>query len=248
MRRPIDDPVRITGDRASHAEYGVGPATDYGCDIGTPVRAPFAGRLRWYATTEGGLGVIIDGALATFYGQHLSARSTPGDYAEGDTVALSGNTGTLTYGPHLHCYVIVHATGERLAMEEYLTQFAGDNSRPFAPPVIEEIDMSDARLIHSTSPERNATVLAAPGHWHVFTAEEWSYFSEQKGLNADIPIIDVDGNPRAYDLLHNIYAPNQVTAEQVEAIITKAGVSISNLNAADIARAVNDDAANRMRT
>ncbi len=37
-------------------------------------------------------------------------------------------------------------------------------------------------------------------------------------------------------------------AEQVEAIITKAGVSISNLNAVDIARAVNDDAANRMRT
>ena len=41
---------------------------------------------------------------------------------------------------------------------------------------------------------------------------------------------------------------DEVTAEQVEAIITKAGVSISNLNAADIARAVNDDAANRMRT
>lgn len=246
MRRPIDDPVRITGDRASHAEYGVGPATDYGSDIGTPVRAPFAGRLRWYDTTEGGRGVIIDGTLATFYGQHLSARSAPGDYAEGDTVALSGNTGTLTDGPHLHCYVIVHATGERLAMEEYLAQSAGSDARPFNPPP-EEIDMSDARLIHSTSPERNATVLAAPGHWHVFTAEEWSYFSEQKGLNADIPIIDVEGNPRAYDLLQHIYAPNQVTVEQVEAIIKTAGITTGSLSAADIARAVNDDAAARMR-
>lgn len=133
MRRPIDPPITITGDRASHAEYGVGPATDYACGIGTHILAPFDGIMSVYVTTAGGLGVIVRGADATFYGQHLSVRMSPGRYTEGQRVALSGNTGTQTTGPHLHCYVIVNATGERLAMEEYLTQTAGGDSRPFDP-------------------------------------------------------------------------------------------------------------------
>lgn len=138
MRRPVDEPVNITGDRASHAAYGVGPATDYGCDIGTPVYAPFAGRLSTYVTDAGGLGVILWGADAAFYGQHLWVRMSPGDYAEADHIALTGNSGSQTTGPHLHCYVIVHATGERLAMEEYLNRagVAGGGSRPF--PTIEK--------------------------------------------------------------------------------------------------------------
>lgn len=133
MRRPVDDSYPVTGDRASHAAYNVGPATDYGTPIGTPVVAPFAGRLSKYITDTGGLGVILDGADATFHGQHLWVRLTDGDYAEGDRIALTGNTGTKTTGPHLHCYVIVHATGERLAMEEYLTRTASHNAVPFDP-------------------------------------------------------------------------------------------------------------------
>ncbi|WP_336630767.1 MULTISPECIES: M23 family metallopeptidase [unclassified Microbacterium] len=134
MRRPVNEPVRITGDRASHAEYGVGPATDYGCDIGTPVLAPFAGWVSTYVTSAGGLGVIVEGADATFYGQHLRVRLGAGHYDEGDRIALSGNSGTQTTGPHLHCYVIVHATGERLAMEEYLARAASVDAQPFEPP------------------------------------------------------------------------------------------------------------------
>lgn len=133
MRRPIDPPINITGDRASHAEYGVGPATDYGCNVGTPVYAPFAGRLSTYVTDAGGLGVILWGAEAAFYGQHLWVRMSPGDYAESDRIALTGNSGSQTTGPHLHCYVIIHATGERLAMEEYLNRagVAGGDAKPF---------------------------------------------------------------------------------------------------------------------
>lgn len=140
MRRPIDEPVNITGDRATHAAYGVGPATDYGCDIGTPIYAPFSGALSTYVTDEGGLGVVLVGDDATFYGQHLWVRMSPGRYTEGDRIALSGNSGTQTTGPHLHCYVIIHATGERLSMEEYLTRTAGGNARPFPPS--EEDDMT----------------------------------------------------------------------------------------------------------
>ena len=61
MRRPVDDSYPITGDRASHAEYGVGPATDYGVPVGTAVVAPFPGRTRSYTTGAGGLGIILEG-------------------------------------------------------------------------------------------------------------------------------------------------------------------------------------------
>lgn len=133
MRRPLDEPVTITGDRASHAVYGVGPATDYACPVGTPVYAPFGGDVSSYVTTEGGLGIIVDGAKAAFYGQHLWVRLAAGRYAAGDRIALTGNSGALTTGPHLHCYVIIHSTGERLSMEEYLTRAASNDARPFDP-------------------------------------------------------------------------------------------------------------------
>ena len=133
MRRPIDGSWPVTGDRASHAEYGVGPATDYGVPTGTPVVAPFDGRVSTYANGVGGLGIIVHGADAAFYGQHLSQRLVfSGEVREGDRIALSGNTGTQTTGPHLHCYVILD-TGERLSMEEYLTQLAATEARPFDP-------------------------------------------------------------------------------------------------------------------
>lgn len=123
MRRPVDiPPARIGGDRAAHAARGVGPATDYPCPIGTPILAPFAGTTSHYVTSTGGLGVILRGTGATFYGQHLWVRMPGGAYAEGDRIALSGNTGSATTGPHLHAYVIVHATGERLSVEEYLAR------------------------------------------------------------------------------------------------------------------------------
>ena len=205
MRRPVPEPVRITGDRASHAAYGVGPATDYGCDIGTPVLAPFDGRMSTYVTSAGGLGVILVGADATFYGQHLWVRMTPGTYAEGERIALSGNTGTLTTGPHLHCYVIIHGTGERLAMEEYLARTASNNARPFTPTPTEEIDMATAVLIRATG-TRNGMYLAAPGHWHKFTEEEWGWFKNQQLLAEGMRVVDVADNPRALDLARNIYA------------------------------------------
>lgn len=206
MMRPLAEPVNITGDRASHAAYNVGPATDYGCDIGTPVLAPFTGRMSTYVTSAGGLGVIVVGADATFYGQHLWVRMTPGTYAEGERIALSGNSGTQTTGPHLHCYVIVHATGERLAMEEYLALAAALDARPFTPPPIEEIDMATAVLIRATG-ARNGMYLAAPGHFHQFTEEEWGWFKNQQLLAEGLRVVDVGDNPRALDLARGIYAP-----------------------------------------
>lgn len=191
MRRPLDEPVRITGDRASHAEYGVGPATDYGCDIGTPVYAPFSGRLSIYITDAGGLGVILWGTDAAFYGQHLWVRMTPGDYSEGDRIALSGNTGSQTTGPHLHCYVIIHATGERLSMEEYLDRasVAGGGARPFPPAPIPLLE-DDMMTIHA--PNRGIAIIG-PGYYKSLTPEE----AEN---SAAIVTKQISGNDRQFDL------------------------------------------------
>lgn len=142
-RRPVAAHYPITGDRASHARYGVGPASDYATPMKTPVVAMFDGQLRKYNTSQGGLGVALRGSDATFYGQHLWVRDRDGHYREGQRIALTGNSGTDTTGPHLHGYVVMHATGERLAVEEYLARYAprpAAVARPITPPEEEEED------------------------------------------------------------------------------------------------------------
>jgi len=123
MRRPFAGRFSITGDRGTHAEYGVGPATDYGLPEGTPVLAPWAGTASTYATGSGGTTIELDGE-AVLVAQHLSAVLVSGPVREGQVIAQSGRSGTpppatglTTYDPHLHAYVRV--AGVRLALEEY---------------------------------------------------------------------------------------------------------------------------------
>ncbi|MBN9208131.1 MAG: hypothetical protein J0H96_05635 [Microbacterium ginsengisoli] len=87
---------------------------------------------------------------------------------------------------------------------------ASTSSTPFP---IEELDMTDMILVHHESADwRNGTVLAAAGHWHPFSGEEWQYASSKtrtdgKPIFDGVPIVNTDGNPRAYDLLRNMYSP-----------------------------------------
>lgn len=149
MRRPLDGPVRVSGDTAEHAEYGVGPATDYvrpltALPIGTPVVAPFDVDTfyEWGGLdTVGGHSITAtspDGRFK-FVAQHLSEYRSkyPALLREGQTLAYSGNTGTLTNGPHLHCYVMVD--GVRMSMEEALREYGGSaagggSSKPIPTP------------------------------------------------------------------------------------------------------------------
>jgi len=122
MRRPLDGARRITGNAASHAAYNVGPATDYGADMSEVIRAPFGGWVtRWWSTT-GGYTVAITNNQAKFTLQHMSAYAgkSAGQVNEGDVIGYVGNTGTATTGPHVHCWIILIESGQRISFEQYL--------------------------------------------------------------------------------------------------------------------------------
>lgn len=137
MRRPLDGYHRITGDDASHAAYGVGPATDYGADYGEIVRAPFSGTVaRWWSPT-GGNTVRVSAPSLLFIGQHLQAyRGDAGFQLEGTALGEVGSTGSATTGPHLHCWIEVD--GVRRNFENWINRLASAGLN------LEEIDMADA--------------------------------------------------------------------------------------------------------
>lgn len=120
MRRAADGFWGITGDTATHAAYGVGPASDYATNRGTTLRAPWAGVISTYTSNTGGLTIVVDGRDATWFGQHNDAYyMTRGHADEGDPVAASGNTGSSTTGPHTHQWVIDN-NGQRWSFEEWI--------------------------------------------------------------------------------------------------------------------------------
>lgn len=89
----------ITGKRSFH--NGV----DIAVPIGTPVLAPENGRIcEVWDHPKGGKCIAMKTTMGTRYGfAHLSQQSRKvGDLVfEGDTIALSGNTGAST-GAHVH--------------------------------------------------------------------------------------------------------------------------------------------------
>ena len=81
-------------------------AIDLAVDIGTPIKAVSDGRVlfaEW--TVETGYVIIIDHGdmLTTTYKHNSSLLKNQYDFVNaGEIIALSGNHGTLTSGPHLH--------------------------------------------------------------------------------------------------------------------------------------------------
>ena len=88
------------------------PGIDFGCPIGTPVKAVFAGQVTFAgmdpqtaidSKTGYGLHVRIQGAqFLAIYGHFSVAMVSQGNQVvEGQPIGLTGNTGFST-GPHLH--------------------------------------------------------------------------------------------------------------------------------------------------
>lgn len=125
----------VSCNAACHATRGVGPATDYAVPWGTPIHAPFAGVAQSYWTDQGGWGVRLVGKEYTFCGQHLAERPRNGTYDWRAVIAKSGNTGSATTGPHIHAYIIIHATGERVSFQKWYEDIIkGGTPAPPAPP------------------------------------------------------------------------------------------------------------------
>lgn len=126
----------VSCNAGCHAKRGVGPATDYAVPWGTPIHAPFAGVASAFTTVEGGYGIRLVGKYYTFVGQHLAELPRNGSYGWRDVVAKSGNTGTATTGPHIHAYIIIHATGERVSFQKWYEDIikGGSTSTPKPSP------------------------------------------------------------------------------------------------------------------
>lgn len=134
MRRPFLTPAVVSGDTATHAEYGVGPATDYGnLGAGATIVAPADCSIQQYQSSTGGDSLLLTGAGWQMNFQHLRSRGGNGRYAEGAKIAeLAGwddNHGSAWSGPHLHGWVV----GPRSSIEEFFA------ARGFAAASIDEV-------------------------------------------------------------------------------------------------------------
>ena len=116
---PLTQRKIIRGCEA-HIKAGLGCATDYVADY-VELYAPFTGR----ADVWGGEGyqggnwlnlVRPNGDIIQL--AHLSKYKAGGEVQEGELIAITGNTGTITTGPHLHIQ-IKDKDGNRLDPEEY---------------------------------------------------------------------------------------------------------------------------------
>jgi len=170
MRRPIDRSVQVTGDRATHAAYGVGPATDYALPAGASWKAPLAGTAYPYYSDTGGYSVRLNVPGAAIYFQHGTASGrASGWVGEGGNVGVVGNSGSMWDGYHLHDYVILD-DGTRLSFEEWLalkgfkpaalwsiadptvTSAAGGGGVPIPPEKKEDDDMDYTYVWRETGP------------------------------------------------------------------------------------------------
>lgn len=131
----------VTGDTKEHAQRGTGPATDYATPMHTAVHAPFAGKAEYFWTAEGGHGVRVraDGIVATM--QHLAGRPKTGNVEWRESIALSGNSGSATTGPHVHAYIIKN--GKRMSFGEWLRTLAKPDPAGEAEEVEEEEDVTE---------------------------------------------------------------------------------------------------------
>lgn len=135
MTKPFWEFTR-SGDTAEHRARGVGPASDYETPMHTPLLAPFAGRVESFHTTEGGYGARLYGDKYTCVVQHLVRRPENKRVGHRDVFATSGNTGSKTSGPHVHAYIIVHATGKRISMYEWLRDYVNKPAPTAVKPVV----------------------------------------------------------------------------------------------------------------
>lgn len=114
--------------------YGRGyhPGVDFGASVGTPIRAPLSGTVRWIDNTDAYAGcyawgkwTLIDhpNGLSTLYA-HQSAIGTnikPGTkVSTGDVIGYVGATGYVT-GPHLHFTVYVTDAVEVIKYSDFKT-------------------------------------------------------------------------------------------------------------------------------
>jgi len=132
-------------------------AIDIGCDIGTKVFAPEAGKIvraRQYPGGENYMMLEIKPGTILFFTHLDSFKVKEGRHVKrGQVIALSGNTGEMTTGPHLHWEVRITTrtnrdpgrSGRWFKWNPRRLKVGGDLAglRAIAPPGAEPVDPPD---------------------------------------------------------------------------------------------------------
>jgi hypothetical protein len=115
---PLKQRILIRG-AAAHIKAGLGAASDYVADHVLFV-IPFDGRVETYWGKEGGNWLrLIRPSGDKIELAHLSKYAVKsGEVKAGQTGGITGNTGAITTGPHLHIQIFNKA-GKRLDPETY---------------------------------------------------------------------------------------------------------------------------------
>lgn len=112
------------GGATGHVKRGLGIATDYKADY-EPLVMPFAGTLYvpyWWTFNRGQggkwLGIRRPNEHRIEFAHLSRSLQDWGAVAEGTVIAITGNTGTITTGPHLHVQIF-DGRNRRLDPEQY---------------------------------------------------------------------------------------------------------------------------------
>ena len=108
---------RLTLDASGHLKQGRGVATDYIASY-EDLYAPYDGVVSNFQEVQGGNWIKLtrpNGDKIEF--AHLSKYIKQAPVKAGDLIAITGNTGQITTGPHLHVQIFVN--GQRVDPEKY---------------------------------------------------------------------------------------------------------------------------------
>jgi len=114
---PLTQRILIRGCEA-HIKAGLGCAADYVADY-VPLYAPFDGVAIAWSGVQGGNWLNLtrpNGDVIQF--AHLSKYHAGGEVKMGELLAITGNSGTITTGPHKHIQ-IKDKDGNRIDPETY---------------------------------------------------------------------------------------------------------------------------------
>lgn len=93
---------------AQYASLGLGTSAHYGTDFDyryQEIKTPIGGKLTTRFISGGGNTVFIQNGSTHIMFMHMSTMVPEGQVSAGDVIGKSGNTGSMTTGPHLHFQV-----------------------------------------------------------------------------------------------------------------------------------------------
>jgi murein DD-endopeptidase MepM/ murein hydrolase activator NlpD len=182
---PISGGVSYEESWQEHLDRGSSGGLDYGVGVGRPIYAPTRGRVLNRYTTGGGntarfYHIGDDGNETGWFDEflHLSEFGPDGGIFEPgeDIGARSGNSGTMTTGPHVHWHLVIDGT----RVQQWL--YFQDNPTP----IPHEKDITKMNMCHIPQPDGTAKYLLFSGDFYLeFTGQSAANaFASQIGGNS----------------------------------------------------------------